>query len=70
MTDDRMALIELIEKGAGGDLMRELLALRPSAGWSWRWRPGREHRRAPAARTASPPEWLSGASVEDARRPD
>ena len=26
MTDDRMALIELIEKGAGGDLVRELLA--------------------------------------------
>lgn len=26
MTDDRMALIELIEKGADGDLVRELLA--------------------------------------------
>jgi putative transposase len=25
MTDDRMALIELIEKGADGDLVRELL---------------------------------------------
>ena len=27
MTDDRMALIELIEKGADGDLVRDLLAL-------------------------------------------
>src|SRR4051812_30226809 len=27
MTDDRMALIELIEKGADSDLVRELLAL-------------------------------------------
>jgi putative transposase len=26
MTDDRMALIELIEKGADSDLVRELLA--------------------------------------------
>lgn len=26
MTDDRMALIELIEKGADADLVRELLA--------------------------------------------
>jgi hypothetical protein len=26
MTDDRMALIELIEKGADGDLVRDLLA--------------------------------------------
>ena len=26
MTDDRMALIELIEKGVDGDLVRELLA--------------------------------------------
>ena len=26
MTDDRMALIELIEKGADGDLVREMLA--------------------------------------------
>jgi transposase-like protein len=26
MTNDRMALIELIEKGADGDLVRELLA--------------------------------------------
>ncbi len=25
MTDDRMALIELIEKGADGDLVREML---------------------------------------------
>jgi hypothetical protein len=31
MTDDRMALIELIEKGADGDLVRELLAFAPSA---------------------------------------
>ena len=27
MTDERMALIELIEKGADADLVRELLAL-------------------------------------------
>ena len=26
MTDDRMTLIELIEKGADGDLVRDLLA--------------------------------------------
>src|SRR5215218_3030672 len=26
MTDDRMALIELVEKGADGDLVRDLLA--------------------------------------------
>lgn len=26
MTDDRMALMELIEKGADGDLVRDLLA--------------------------------------------
>ena len=33
MTDDRMTLIELIEKGADGDLVRDLLAFaaeRPS----------------------------------------
>ncbi len=30
MTDDRMALIELIEKGADADLVRELSS-RPSA---------------------------------------
>ena len=31
MTDERMALIELIEKGADADLIRDMLVLRPSA---------------------------------------
>ena len=31
MTDERMALIELIEKGADADLIRTCLPLRPSA---------------------------------------
>ena len=42
MTDDRMALIELIEKGADADLVRELLAFaseRLMAAAQWRWLP-------------------------------
>jgi hypothetical protein len=31
MTDDRMALVELIEQGADSDLVRDMLALPPSA---------------------------------------
>ena len=30
MTDERMALLELVEKQADGDLVREMLAFAPS----------------------------------------
>jgi hypothetical protein len=53
MTDDRMALIELIEKGADGDLVRDLPAFaaeRVMVGGRGR---ERERRRARAARTVS-----------------
>jgi hypothetical protein len=70
MTNDRMALIELIEKGADGDLVRELLAFAAERMMELEV----EARTGAPAGARSPDrlttEWLSGASVGDARRPD
>ena len=49
MTDDRMALIELIEKGADADLVRELLAFAADRMMELKVEARTERRPAPAA---------------------
>ena len=44
MTDERMALLELIEKGADGDLVRELLAFATERFMNGRDRPAHGRR--------------------------
>jgi putative transposase len=72
MTDDRMALIELIEKGADGDLVRDMLAFAAERIMEIG---GRGARPAPATAadhsgSNQSPQRLSRAAVGDAGRPD
>ena len=72
MTDERMTLLELIEKGADADLVRELLAFahraadgRPEVEQLDRRRPWRAF-----SGPDQPPQWLPRARLGDPRRPD
>ena len=71
MTDERMALLELIEKGADADLVRELLAYRRRAADGGRGRAAhRRRRRSAHPGPDQPPERLPRARLGDPRRPD
>jgi hypothetical protein len=69
MTDDKMALLELVEKQADHDLVREMLTvLRPSESWTWRWRARRARPRAHECRcgkfSATDTATATGGSLE------
>lgn len=70
MTDDRMALVELIEQGADSDLVREMLAFAAERMMDLEIEAKTGALRITQPGAAEPPQWLPRAQLGYASWPD